>query len=274
MLNNLPPPSICSKPELQLLFLTLCGASHLSLLQQCLYSLYISWEFLPRIQIVSDGTLSLSKLNEALSWWPGSISFTTWEDSILYHQRLGRKYLVEFAEHNVIGRKLAVILQFGEQECTLWCDTDILWFQQIPEITQEFLMSSNQIFKVSEDFQAAYDFKLINRGLSYLCEPPFINTGLVLIHAELYQNYKLEKLLKYAIDSSNHFTEQTILAEVAYRTGFNYWTKTEIECSVDDQLSLSPTYIGKNSIARHYIGPIRHLFWRDALALRLNIRKK
>ncbi|GAB4233154.1 MAG: hypothetical protein Kow0049_16420 [Stanieria sp.] len=66
----LPTPKILPKPELELTFVSMCGVKHLDYLQQCLLPLYMSWSSLPKIQIVSDGTVSLSQLKLLFSWWP------------------------------------------------------------------------------------------------------------------------------------------------------------------------------------------------------------
>lgn len=263
-----------NKPELPLVLLTMCGEKHLPLLQQCLYSLCISWNELPKLCLVSDGTISLEKLAKSVTWYPCQKKVLHWRDCVTYHRELKREHLAQFAENNVIGRKLAAIVYAGEQNLTLWCDTDILWFQQLPEATSAFNSSEDLILKVSKDFQPAYDNRLIDFDLQHLKNPPFVNTGLVLIRGSLMKVCKISDLLELASKKSNHFTEQTILAEAVCQTSSSYWSIEQIVCFVDDNLSLAPTYIERNWIARHYVGPVRHLFWRDALALRLKVKAR
>lgn len=274
LLSLLPFPSFLEKPELPLNFLTLCGVRQLLMLQQCLFSLYHAWPSLPSLQIVSDGTLSISRLTKALDWWPGEKSFKLPQDCVHYHRHLGRESLAQFAESNVMGLKLAAVLEAAEKSSTLYCDTDVLWFRPLSELPLGGEESSYVVLKMSEDFQQSYDTDLLEKGLTNLSKPPFLCAGLLFVYGELLQNCDLEYLLDCAAKKSNHFTEQTIFAEAAHQLGLKFWSKEEVACFIDDQFSLAPTYLGKEWIARHYVGSVRHLIWRDALALRLGLRKK
>ncbi len=67
------------------------------------------------------------------------------------------------------------------------------------------------------------------------------------------------------------FTEQTIMAEAVFQVGCIAWNIEMVRMFNDDEFTIKPTYLGKKWIARHYVFPIRHLFWRDALAARLRV---
>jgi hypothetical protein len=275
LLSILPPPAVTSKTELPVTFLTLCGAKHLGQLQECLYSLYHAWSSLPKLQVVSDGSIGVSGFEKALSWWPGEKTIYLPADYIQYHLNLGREYLAKFAENNIMGLKLAAVLKAAEKEPTIYCDTDILWFRDLPSSISKETSSSKVTLKMSEDFQAAYDGDLVtNQSLNHLYNPTFFCAGLVFLNGQLLEVLDLENLFVAAAKKSNHFTEQTIFAEANYRLNRDFWSREKIACFVEDQFSLAPTFIEQNWIARHYVGPVRHLFWRDALALRLGLRQK
>ncbi len=273
IINKLPIPHVPAKPELNLTFLTMCGTKYLGLLQECLLSLYNSWSSIPKLQIVSDGTLTQSILDQALAWWPGTKSLSTSEQSISYHRQLGRESLAQFAENNILGKKLACIIEFSEQGETLWCDTDILWFKELenfPAVAENSL----PILKATMDYKQSYDENLIIQGnLGHLNISPFINSGLMYIKGDILPHCNLNHLIELASKQSNWVSEQTIFAEATYQLGKNLWTTEEIICFDDDKWSLFPQYAGKPWMARHYAGPTRHLFWRDALALRLKLLK-
>ncbi|MEM7554054.1 MAG: hypothetical protein AAF378_08135 [Cyanobacteria bacterium P01_A01_bin.84] len=274
ILDTLPLPKVVAKPELPLTFLALSGANHLSFLQQSLYSLYQAWSSLPKLQVVSDGTISVSELEQALKWWPGEKTIHLPEYFIEYHRSLGRESLGKYASNNVMGLKLAAVIKAGSEGATLYCDTDILWFRNLPNLTSESGSNSKVTLKMSEDFQPAYDHQLAESKLKHLYTPPFFCAGLAFIDGKLLEELNLEDLLIAASVKANHFTEQTILAESNYRLGGAFWSREKIACFVEDQYSLTPSYLQEKWIARHYVGPVRHIYWRDALAIRLGFKQK
>ncbi|MDX2240325.1 MAG: hypothetical protein NW224_06560 [Leptolyngbyaceae cyanobacterium bins.302] len=221
------------------------------------------------MHIVSDGSLTVADLQNALTWWAGEKSFSHWKDVVDYHHQHGREALVQFANNSILGRKFAAILQFAEQGATLWCDTDILWFKELKSLPVFDSNSKTPVLKIAEDYQESYDQNLINHSLEHLHTPPYFNTGLVFLQGNLLQACDVEGLLSLAAKTSNHFTEQTLLAVAFSRLGQDYWSKEEIACFETDKLSLAPTYLGRSWTARHYVGPVRYSFWRDALVLRV-----
>lgn len=274
ILKSLPKPSLTSKPLQNLTLLTMAGYKHFDLLQESLFSLHSTWSFLPKIHVVSDGTITPLKMEKALQWWPGAKSFSSWDESILYHQQRERYALIEFASSNVMGKKLAIILQFGEQGPTLWCDSDILWFKELsilPLLEKSGLLLP--VLKIAEDYQPSYDKNLIKNGLEHLYKPPYRNAGLIYLHGDLINSCNLQPLLELAAQKPCDSAEQTIFAEAAYRLGSDIWSRSEIACFADDTSSAIPNYSGKKWTARHYVGPVRHLFWRDAFMLRLGLKR-
>jgi hypothetical protein len=274
ILKVLPKPRTPPKPEQDLTFVSMCGGKYLGLLQECLLSLYDAWPILPKLHIVSDGTVNIPELQKALGWWPGTKTFSLWEESVAYHSERGRKSIVEFAQNNIMGKKLAVILKAGEQGPTLWCDSDILWFKEFPSIPNHDGASTLPFLKISEDCQPSYDPLLIEHGLKHLNCPPYRNAGLIYTRGELLKHCNLQPLLDLAAEKPCNDAEQTIFAEANYQLNSGIWLRDEIACFFDDREVALPRYEGKNWVARHYIGPVRHLFWRDAFLLRLGLKNR
>ncbi|MEI6429393.1 MAG: hypothetical protein WCO45_13580 [Pseudanabaena sp. ELA607] len=267
------------KDSLPLSLVYLCGQKQKVMLKESLFSLYRSWDKLPQLEIVSDGSLDKEEVMKMLSWWKGDKIFSTPEDCFEYHENLGRKSLVQFAKTNVMGLKMAAVLKSAEQSPTLYCDTDILWFRDLVNINFDLkIILSNKselpFLKMSEDFQPAYDQNLTHLPrFSHLPREKHLCAGLILASGNIFNFCNLDDAIQVAIDKSNHFTEQTIFAEACLQLNGISYSRNEISCFVDDQFSLIPTFFGKSWIARHYVGPVRHLFWRDALALRLGNKK-
>jgi hypothetical protein len=273
-LSVLPKPHTPPKPEQDLTFISMCGEKYLGLLQECLLSLYEAWPILPKLHIVSDGTVTVSNLQKKLDWWPGTKTFSLWEESATYHNERGRKSIVEFAQNHIMGKKLAVILKAGEQGPTLWCDSDILWFKDFPSIPNHDDVNTLAFLKISEDYQPSYDPRLIEYGLKHLDFPPYRNAGLIYIQGELLNHCNLQPLIDLAAEKPCHVSEQTIFAEANYQLNSGIWLRDEIACFSDDREVSFPQYEDKNWVARHYIGPVRHLFWRDAFLLRLGLKNR
>jgi len=107
--------------------------------------------------------------------------------------------------------------------------------------------------------------------LEQLYSRPPVNAGLVLCEGNLYDACALRGLIKQGMLHWMDFTEQTIMAEAVFQVGRIAWNLQMVSMFDDDEFTVKPTYLGKKWIARHYVSPIRHLFWRDASAARLHV---
>lgn len=270
-LRLLPPPRVPEKPALELPLLTACGRKHLPMLEQALYSVAIRWSRLPAVTVVSDGTVELAEIGRRLRWWPAGLEVKAWQASAEHHRARGRSALVRYAGKDGFGRKLSVILAEAESRRMFWCDCDILFYSDFTRFLNVDLPAA-PFFLASEDWVYGYDSNLTANLQAYLLQSPPVNTGLAIFEGNLYDDCELEPLIKQASVKCNVFTEQTILAQAVTRRGRIEWGLEVSRIFSSDQFTLSPTFCGKQWPARHYITPIRHLFWRDALALRLGVR--
>jgi hypothetical protein len=273
LLSLLPVP-YRSKPGMQdMTFLSLVGRSHLDMLMYCLYSLNLSWSSLPALLIVSDGSVSTRSIHRKLARWKGLKEVRMWEDCVAVLPGSDDcPMLHRFVSQHAYGKKLLSILYAASRGATLWCDADVLWFRH-----PELLGSSSDVnffIRCSEDFQPSYDRGMLVENETSLLAEPYINVGLVLIKGDLASSFawsRIERMLALASDWG-HFPEQTLLALVCKESGCNTWPLDEIACFQSDQQSHLPTFLSKKWHARHYVGPVRHLFWRDAFYLRIGLK--
>ena len=261
------PRRLPIKETRDLTLLSMCGRRHLSMLQECLLSIYKTWSKIPHLKIVSDGSMSKEEIYGALSWWPCSYETFDWKEIAESERYKSQRYecISAFAQKSVVGRKLMSILYFGSQEPTLYCDADILWFDGLPGMS--LIKAKDVQLALMEDYQPSYDESLSSDDT--LGSLPYLNSGLVYINEDLLEFPWFRDFVKQATVSSNHFTEQTILAMSAHEVSSFSWDPDKIACSVYKRDSLSPTFLGETWAARHYVGGVRHLFWRDAIALRI-----
>jgi len=267
--RNLSVPHRRRKPSCDLTLLTMCGKEHLYLLRECLLSVHRSWTRLPRLVVVSDGTLGAKTISAVLEWWPGQKEISTKKETLEYHRDKGSDALVEFANRHVVGLKLANILRYSVQSPTLYCDSDFLWFRSQEELFRK--KSRENTLVVMEDYQCSYGKNPELMGVSGLRNPPYINSGLVYANGELVDTCDLKPLIQVAANQPGFFSEQTIVATAARRLSASTWPTSEVACFEYDKHSFLPTYLGQAWVARHYVAPSRHLFWRDAFALRLGV---
>jgi hypothetical protein len=258
-----------SKEMSDLTLITLTGKKHTGLLTECLLSIYRSSSLLPKLAIISDGSISSEELEKKLNWWPGNINIYMPDEIFDYHKH--RDELLVFAKKNPMGLKMALILRFAELGPTFYTDTDVIWYKDIHS-----LVPADQSIKIqmSPDYQPAYDENLISdKPYSDIKYSPWFCAGIMYAHGNLYNTLpEIKKLTLKAMIKSNHFSEQTIFAAANYFNGKSSWPIKEVTCFQSDQLTLKPSYIGQHWICRHYVGPVRHIFWRDAFFLRLGIK--
>lgn len=262
-------PQYRSGPDLPFRLLSMAGKKHLDLLNQCLISIHQNWEGRPPLRLYSDGTVSVEEMQDKFSWWKGPVNWGSQEDILNWVKQTGSEALLRFAEKEAVGRKLACILKEGAESGVLWCDTDILWYKPFPEVKSDKPLT----LKTSMDYQAAYEQGLYAHAEECLSAPPYINTGLVYLKGNLLGEPRLQQWLSRIADSPNHFTEQTFLAIAIKVLKEDIWSLEEIACFQSDKYELKPSFPGKPWLARHYVGPVRHIFWKDAFFNRLNSTK-
>lgn len=252
----------------------LVGKAQLSMLRETLNSIVRNFEEIPAIYIFTDHNLNPETCRKVLSWQQQTlIKIISANECISFHEK--DHDLVLFAKKNPMGLKLAAILQIAALgKPLLYCDTDVLWFGDPQNIIKEMLVNDQISLSLSYDFQPAYDNSLIERGnLSILTKPPYFCAGILLYKLTTKtMEENLAKILPLVTKESNHFTEQTIFSYLNKICGGFGMDAHKFQINLKDQYHFLPNK--NNPIARHYIGPVRHLFWRDALFMRIGLLKK
>lgn len=244
------------------------GAAQLDMLNVCLSSIYKNFTKKPHIYIVTDGTLTQENCHKHTGWFPAkNLTIIAGSDCIRHHQEKGNSKLAEFARNNIMGLKMAAIM-FVKDLCkpVLYCDTDVIWFKDPLSNLDGLLKDPSFNLALSIDSQSSYDDKLVKlKNLHELKNSPFFCAGIILISKFTEMHYQLlNDLIPFKFQTSNHFTEQTIFAFINKRSGNVSLDPDKYIIKLNDKLNFIP---GNNNgcFARHYVGEVRHLFWRDAL---------
>ena len=251
----------------QLNLVILSGKSQTDMLNQTLISIFKNFSTLPTIYLFLDKNCKSEEIKKKIKWaFDAGINFISAEECISYHRNKGNLLVAEFADKNPMGLKLAAILQIEELNIPLlYCDTDVLWFDDPTPKLIEFTKDPKLNMALSIDFQKSYDKNLlINGNLDILTLPPYYCAGILYIKT-LTKNAKhnLNNLFQIVASKSNHFSEQTLFAYINRTEGDYHLDEDLFSIILDDVYSFIPKN-RPNLIARHYVGAVRHLFWRDA----------
>ena len=247
-------------PSLVILMMT--GKQYLTMTRLALISIVKSWQSIPSLIIMSDGSISTDRISKALNFWPGKISVETWGDTAAYHLQKNRLALVQYGNIHPFGKKLAAILRYAAQGPVMWIDSDILFFNDltpfIPQAPGGFFCGG------TEDFTAAYHepvLKFYNNDIYRLYK---FNAGLLYVHGDrIYEDFRLEQLIASIHPDYDFCTEQTIFAHIASTSAGLLWTRDMIKTFNNDNQQIRAMPVNK-VVARHYTSNVRHLFWRDA----------
>ncbi|PAW94998.1 hypothetical protein CKK33_16425 [Mucilaginibacter sp. MD40] len=254
------------KPAAEFNYVVLCGKDHYPFLKQVIISIQKKFSQLPHLYTFVDFGFPESQIKNILALYPSSkISVLKAEECVKYHLDKNNVRVSEFASKNPMGLKLAAILQIADNRSPLiYTDTDVLWLKDpIDDISN--LLKDDLSMHMSYDYQPGYDFDFIAKaGLEGLLEPPYYCAGLMLIkEIDAGDVDTINKLLPYLIEKSEHLSEQTLFAHLQKQKGKSALFADKYVLSTTGQFDLR--YSVKDEwIARHYIGPVRHLFWRDA----------
>jgi|GEM_PF-907743 len=270
LLNYLTPKKLSAKQLANFNYVILCGSENYPYIRQTLFSVQKYFSLLPKVFVFVDFGTSKAIIDSIKMLYPANkLEVIAAQDCLLYHKS-APVAIHEFARKNPMGLKLAAILQIADlNEPVVYTDTDVLWHSDpINYITE---LNNNPLdMHMSLDYQASYDFNLIKLGgLKDLTKSPYYCAGVMLLKRISQQNRDIiNGLVELVASRSNHFSEQTIFAHIQKRTGTSELSGDKILLSNDDQFELKPVF-NHACLARHYVGPVRHLFWRDAFFKRL-----
>jgi hypothetical protein len=268
----IPPPA---KKELEFTneydLVILCGARQVDMLKECLKSIYNHFQKVPHIFVFTDLNVDMEECKKAVKWFPASnLNIIRGSDCLNYHLKHQKESLIAFAKTNPMGLKMAAILQMlNAGKPIIYCDTDVIWYQDPLPAIKQYLENDEIEMVMSEDFFPSYDQHLVEEGgLKTLYRLPYFCAGILLVKRLSEKSHKtLQSLLTIVKHQSNHYSEQTIFAYLNKENNDIALDKNQFLLQTEDQYKIRPKPI-PGLIARHYIGPVRHLFWRDALWLK------
>lgn len=279
LVTYIMPNKLKSKPLApEFNFVILCGPKDYPLLKQALFSIRFSFKKLPHLYIVTDFDMSAKTLTKIVKLYPADkLLVIKANECVKYHENNGNSLIKAFAMQSPMGLKIAAIAQVLDIGTpVLYADTDVLWFNDPFDDIAQFISGKVNIH-MSPDFHPGYDFHLIKKaGLGMTVDPPYYNAGLMFIkNITEEQHVIMEKLLSIIIESHNstieihkNLSEQTLFAFLQKEAGPSDMLPDRYLLFTSDQYDIIPTW-QKHAVARHYIGQMRHLFWRDAFFKRI-----
>jgi hypothetical protein len=265
-IRPLPP-----KPESGLCYLTIAGRTHWLMLRESMFSLYRSWKKLPTITVVSDGSWLTADFYPVFSWWPGKINVLSREQIIAEADAAGERELAQYAEASAWGVKVASIVLSAQREPVLFVDADILWFADPAD-----LFGPTDLWAKPRGVEEIHCYQHRDLALRFcpkVLEAPFVNGGIVALHGEFLPEDILRSMVHEALADPNDGTfEQTIIATAVHSGAGLLPTQTSLIAFDDIYRFRHRNMRSEGFYSRHYVYWMRHLFYRDALKLRLQSR--
>ena len=256
-----------AKPAANFCYLAVIDRAHWLMLRESLLSLHRSWNSLPELTVVSDGSWNVDEFAEVFAWWPAPIRVLTRQEICTAVFSAGFPELAEYARESPYGLKLAAIVTQAKKHAVLFVDADILWFRDpMLLIGDPALWEKPRALRESNCHQRR---DIAIRYCVQVLEPPFANSGIVALHGELMAPELLRSMVQEALpypqDSS---CEQTIIATAVKLGGGFFPEKLSLVEFDDVHRFRSRKMNDEGYCSRHYVNWMRHLLYRDALKLR------
>jgi hypothetical protein len=270
ILSHWPIPPQPSKPTANFCYVAVSDRAHWLMLRESLFSLYRSWNSLPKITVVSDGSWTANEFAEVFGWWPAPIKMLTRQEVCLAASRAGFPELASYAQQSIYGLCLAAKITQAKQQPMLFVDADILWFRDPALLLGDpALWVRPRALRESNCYQRR-DMAL--RHCAQVLEPPFVNAGIVALHGELMAPGLLRSMVQEALrNPEDSSCEQTIIASAVKLRGEFFPEKLSLVEFDDVDRFRSRNMNDEDYCSRHYVNWMRHLLYRDALKLRLHL---
>ncbi len=228
----------------------------------------------PRIQLCVDESISAPEVTSFYERHGIMVEMLTPEDLDNRMEANGETVLRRFAKTFFWGRKTAFTFGLREEIPILYCDLDVLWFQDPWEglglaAVENLLASEDICFSYNKEFLAM--ISPAHRDL-VVANPPYcaglyaVAPGYTLPHAVLdYLHVKLESMPPGYFYEAACAIEQTCLGLATKLSGRGIPFNRLPTCP--ERSAVYPAYHHKHWLAAHYAGPTRRQFWRDAWSL-------
>lgn len=244
-----------------------------------LMALWAAWSFYHFSQVewplvIHDGGgLSQKILLQMVRLFP-NMRFIGWEEANLeieeFLLRKGFHNLLEARRRNVMIRKLVDFSMMGKSPCFISCDSDVLFFSK-PERLLELAKGNGPPFGFNRDSHTMYSIDSHHAKLWFgLTLPEKLNAGLgVLTRREVDLDFLNTAFAPGKIPpDKDAFPEQTACALLVARAGSDGFLPGNYSVATGTS-PLNLKAIG--AISRHYVGPVRHLFFDEGLLNLLNL---
>jgi hypothetical protein len=268
ILSRWPIKPLPPKPDSGFCYLTLAGRSHWSLLRESLFSLYVTWKKLPHVTVVSDGSWLGADFHPVFSWWPAKIDVLSPDQIIAQAHAAAEFELAQYAKGSGWGLKVASIVLLARREPLFFVDADILWFADPCDLLGPSESWANPR-GVSEDNCYQHE-EMARRFCPRVLDPPFVNGGMLALHGDFLTPETLRAMVNEALaDPNDGAFEQTIIASAVHNGAGLLPSKISLIAFDDiNRFSYRDMRV-EGYYSRHYVNWMRHLFYRDALKLRL-----
>ncbi|GAB2830753.1 hypothetical protein [Ferruginibacter profundus] len=256
-----------SRPVSPFKLVFFCGKTGIEYLNASMVSVYKSWDTVPEIIIITDGTPA-EVIQKKLIAWPQQLDIFTWEFCGAYFKDKGKTDLNDYAAKDIWGKKFVGICYCAEKYTILYSDTDILWFSS-PLLED---LHNRSVVKMCQDVGYHYSEPLLNAiNQQHILNHAPLNAGLIYAGGKFADFPQWNELCHYLALQPDHRTEQTSFAVLNnYFNPQQYFKQEEIFIQIDDMHSLKYTKTKNPAIwARHYVNLKNTSFWRDFIYLML-----
>lgn len=214
-----------------------------------------------RLCIHDDGTLPTAAFPHLRRHFPQArVIARPQADAVVERLLAGYPRCLAFRKENHLALKLFDTLAFAQSERLLVFDSDLLFFRRPAALIKLLEDPSFHRNVFNADFDSAYTVSpdLVESRLGFRLQER-INSGLGLVHRASLRLDWIEEFLGLPGIREGHFwrIEQTLFALCSSRWG------VELLPEPDYTLSLEPGINGRPF--RHYVGAIRHLFYREGI---------
>jgi hypothetical protein len=166
------------------------------------------------------------------------------------------KCIADYANVHLFGRKLALIFSIPVEKCTVWIDSDILFFQRGDELASLCNTDDSNVYYLPDN-EAWIDPSMLREGEEGMSP---INAGFFILKRQLNWTESLRRL--EALAGKYHtYTEQTSVQIAMYQSGAQALDPSLFVLQTDDRFIYSDLYSKSPIALRHYVGPVRHKFW-------------
>ena len=262
---------ICPQPakrNANFCYLAVIDRGHWLMLRESLFSLYRSWNSLPNITVVSDGSWAANEFAEVFAWWPAPIATLTHNQISQAALCAGLPELAEYVRRSLYGLKIAAIVTLAFEQPVLFVDADILWFRDPASLLGDPVSWGKP--RALRESNCCQHRNMALQHCAQVLEPPFVNSGIVALHGELMARGLLRALLREALnDPQNSSCEQTIVAAAVKLGGELFPEKVSLVEFSDIHRFRSRNVLREGYYSRHYVNWMRHMLYRDAFKLRV-----